>query len=100
MYASQIEVDMVSIEDLIQSSASGDERSFNQLVNLWYKRIYNYVMKQCSDRDLASDITQRTFIAVFKNLKKLKEVDRFKPWIYRIATNFCLEEGEKSQGQK
>ena len=100
MYASQIEVNMVSMEDLIRKSATGDESSFNQLVNLWYKRIYNYVMKQCSDADVAADVTQKTFIAVFKNLKKLKEIDRFKPWIYRIATNFCLEEGRKKSRSK
>ncbi len=100
MYANQVEVSMVSMEGLIQKSAAGDEGAFNQLVNLWYKRIYNYVLKQCSDMDNAADITQKTFIAVYKNLKKLKEIDRFKPWIYRIATNFCLEEGRRKSRSK
>ncbi|MEP1033819.1 RNA polymerase sigma factor [Ekhidna sp.] len=86
---------IASAETLIEKAMTGDEASFNQLVNLWYKRIYNYALKQCSHQDLAADITQRTFIAVFKNLKKLKDVGSFKPWIYRIATNFCHQEGRK-----
>ena len=86
---------MVPVEALIERAKTGDEASFNQLVNLWYKRIYNYALKQCSYEDVAADITQRTFIAVFKNLKKLKDVGSFKPWIYRIATNFCHQEGRK-----
>lgn len=95
MHANQLREAMVPAEALIEKAMTGDEASFNQLVNLWYKRIYNYALKQCSNDDLAADITQKTFIAVFKNLKKLKDVASFKPWVYRIATNFCHQEGRK-----
>ncbi|SNT36844.1 RNA polymerase sigma-70 factor, ECF subfamily [Ekhidna lutea] len=95
MQVSQVTTAMVNMDDLIEKAMTGDERSFNQLVSLWYKRIYNYVLKQCSVEELASDITQRTFISVFRNLAKLKDITRFKPWIYRIATNYCHEEGRK-----
>lgn len=95
MQPNQLRETMVSLESLIEKAKTGDETSFNQLVNLWYKRIYNYVLKQISNEDLASDVTQRTFIAVFKNLKKLKDTGSFKPWIYRIATNFCYQEARK-----
>ncbi|WP_462250739.1 RNA polymerase sigma factor [Ekhidna sp.] len=100
MQANQIRGTMVPMEALIEKAMTGDELSFNQLVNLWYKRIFNYVLKQCSDESLAADITQRTFISVFKNLKKLKEIGSFKPWIYRIATNFCYQEGRKQSKSK
>ncbi|WP_420315903.1 RNA polymerase sigma factor [Ekhidna sp.] len=95
MQASQIELNMLNANDLIERAKTGDEQSYNQLVRLWYKRIYNYALKQCSVEELASDITQKTFIAVFRNLKKLKDNGSFKPWIYRIATNYCHEEGRK-----
>lgn len=95
MQVNQIANTMIPVEALIEKARTGDETSFNQLVNLWYKRIYNYAYKQCSHEDVAADITQRTFIAVFKHLKKLKDVGSFKPWIYRIATNFCHQEGRK-----
>ncbi|MEP0986779.1 RNA polymerase sigma factor [Ekhidna sp.] len=99
MQVSEIRQEMPT-EVLIKQAMTGDEQSFNQLVNLWYKRIYNYVLKQCSYDEIASDITQRTFISVFKNLKKLKEAGSFKPWIYRIATNYCHEEGRKKSRSK
>lgn len=95
MHAESVNRTMPEADALIQRAQLGDAQSFNQLTNLWYKRIYNYVLKQCSDSDLTADITQRTFISVYKNLVKLKEIDRFKPWIYRIATNYCYEEGRK-----
>lgn len=100
MQVSQVTKAMLTTEVLIQQARNGDEQSFNQLVNLWYKRIFNYALKQCSYDEIASDITQRTFISVFKNLKKLKEVGSFKPWIYRIATNYCNEEGRKKSRAK
>ncbi|WP_425392152.1 RNA polymerase sigma factor [Ekhidna sp.] len=95
MQVNQVAYNMINADDLIERARAGDEHSFNQLVGLWYKRIYNYAYKQCSVEEIASDITQRTFIAVFRNLKKLKDVGSFKPWIYRIATNYCHEEGRK-----
>ncbi len=95
MQPNQLRDTMVPLESLIEKAKTGDETSFNQLVNLWYKRIYNYVLKQISNEDLAADVTQKTFIAVFKNLKKLKDTGSFKPWIYRIATNFCYQEARK-----
>ena len=95
MQAESVTVGMVSADRLIEQAKKGDEVAFNQLVNLWYKRIYNYVLKYSANDDLTADITQKTFIAVYKNLKKLKDAGSFKPWVYRIATNYCHEEARK-----
>lgn len=100
MQAKSLAVSMISADGLIEKAKGGDEVAFNQLVNLWYKRIYNYALKYSSSEDLTADITQKTFIAVFKNLKKLKDAGSFKPWVYRIATNFCHEEGRKQARKK
>lgn len=100
MQAAQVNQSMLNTNSLIENALAGDEGAFNQLVNLWYKRIYNYALKHCGDEDLTADITQRTFIAVYRNLSKLKEKSRFKPWLYRIATNFCYEEGRKKLKSK
>lgn len=43
------------------------------------------------------EVTQKTFISMNKNLKTLKDEDRFKSWIYRIAANYCHEEVRKQQ---
>lgn len=97
---SLLDIAMLHADNLISNAQKGDEKALNQLVSLWYKRIYNYVLKYYSDEDMATEISQKTFIAMFRNIKKLKEIDRFKPWLYRIATNFCYEEGRKSKRQK
>ncbi len=101
MYAETLlDIAMMHADSLIINAQKGDERALNQLVELWYKRIYNYVLKYCCDQDLAKEISQKTFIAMFRNVKKLKDIDRFKPWLYRIATNYCHEEGRKKKRNK
>ena len=96
MYAeSLLDIAMLHADTLIVNAQKGDEKALNQLVSLWYKRIFNYALKYSKDEDLAREITQQTFISMFRNISKLKDVDRFKSWLYRIATNFCYEEGRK-----
>lgn len=95
-----LDIAMMHADSLIINAKKGDEKALNQLVGLWYKRIYNYVFKYCCDTDLAIEISQKTFIAMFRNIKKLNDVGRFKPWLYRIATNFCHEEERKKKRNK
>mgnify|MGYP001794323006 CR=1 FL=1 len=88
---------MVHDEVLISKARNGDEKAFNHLVNLWHNRIYNFAFKYFADHDMAMEITQSTFIAVYKNLKKLEQVDRFRSWLYRIASNKCHEEDRRNK---
>ena len=77
---------------LVKAAQNGDVIALNQLVKQWQKRIYNFTLKYFGDHDLAMDVTQKTFISMSKNLSSLKDEGSFKPWIYRIATNYCHEE--------
>ena len=82
---------------LIAAAKDGDPVAINQLVKLWYKRIYNFAYKYFSDYDLAMEVTQKTFISMNKNLGSLKDESSFKSWIYRIASNYCHEEVRKQK---
>lgn len=77
---------------LVKAAQNGDVIALNQLVKQWQKRIYNFTLKYFGDHDLAMDVTQKTFISMSKNLSSLKDEGSFKPWIYRIASNYCHEE--------
>lgn len=94
-----LDIAMRHSEAIIIKAQQGDSQAFNKLVALWYKRIYNLAFKYFSGHDLAMEAAQRTFIAVHKSLPKLKEVERFKSWIYRIAVNVCHEEERKLSRQ-
>ena len=93
MYAGTLlDIAMTHADNLILKAAKGDKGAFSQLVNLWYKRIYNYALKYFCDHDMAMEISQKTFITVNSKLVTLRETSKFKPWIYRVASNLCHEE--------
>lgn len=91
---------MMHSDTLIVRARSGDQGAQGRLVQLWYKRIYNFGYKFFLDHDLAMEVSQRTFISMCKNLPNLQDVARFKPWLYKIAVNYCREEARKKKGNR
>ncbi|MCK5699987.1 MAG: sigma-70 family RNA polymerase sigma factor [Cyclobacteriaceae bacterium] len=87
-------------KSLIEKSRKGDEHAYGKLVGLWFKRIYNFSLKYFADHDLAMEVTQQTFIVVYKKINRLKDVDNFKYWLYKIALNHCREEDRRQKRTK
>jgi len=86
--------------DLITAFLSGDIHAFNMLVRRWEKPIYNYILRNTGDVEATKDLCQMTFIRVYKQLKKLKEPEKFSSWIYRIATNQCYDEFKRQKRKR
>lgn len=66
------------------------QQAFNALVQKYQRRVYWHIRKMVIDHDDADDLTQETFIKVWRYLPDFKEQSRLFTWIYRIATNECL----------
>ena len=95
-----LDIAMMHSDTLIVRAKTGDQGAQGKLVQLWYKRIYNFGYKFFLDHDLAMEVSQRTFISMCKNLQNLQDVNRFKPWLYKIAVNYCREEARKKKGNR
>src|SRR5690349_17704411 len=95
-----LDVAMMHSDTLISRAQQGDQPSQGKLVQLWYKRIYNFSYKFFLDHDLAMEVTQKTFISMCRNLAGLQDVARFKSWLYKIAVNYCREEARKKKGSR
>lgn len=63
---------------------------FNLLVREYQQRIYWHIRKMVIDHDDADDLVQDVFIKVWNNLDTFREDSKLYTWIYRIATNECL----------
>jgi RNA polymerase sigma-70 factor (ECF subfamily) len=63
---------------------------FNMLVRKYQQRVYWHIRKMVIDHDDADDLTQETFIKVFKHIHTFRKDSGLYTWIYRIATNECL----------
>jgi RNA polymerase sigma factor (sigma-70 family) len=60
------------------------------LVRTYQQRVYWHVRKMVIDHDDADDITQEVFIKIHKAIDTFREDSQLFTWIYRIATNECL----------
>ena len=75
--------------ELIQRSLTGDEDAFAQLVRKYQKQVHALAWRKVGDFHVAEEITQDTFLRVYKKLSTLKDPNRFSGWLYRIAARQC-----------
>ncbi len=67
------------------------EELFTQLVNRHLDEIYNFSKHMVSDSEEANDISQKTFLSLYRNLHKLNFSTSPRPWLFKVARNFCLD---------
>jgi len=82
----------VSVDDqnLVERARAGDQTAFALLFEQFHAPILNYLHRMVSDRALAEDLTQDTFIKAYNALPRTKPDLAFKAWLYRIATNTAI----------
>jgi RNA polymerase sigma-70 factor (ECF subfamily) len=76
---------------LAKLSRGGDRRAFAELVELYKDKIYHLGYRMLNQKQEAEDVVQETFLRVYTNLEKYDENQKFSTWIYRIATNLCID---------
>lgn len=59
----------------------GDRKSLDTLINRYLKIAYNFAYHTVNDKREAEDITQDSFIKVWKNIKRFDGEKKFKPWL-------------------
>ena len=75
---------------LIRRILSGDEEAFRILVQKYQKSVHALVWRKVGDFHIAEEITQDTFIQVYKKLVTLEDPNRFEGWLYVIANRLCI----------
>ncbi|HYG19557.1 MAG TPA: RNA polymerase sigma factor [Ohtaekwangia sp.] len=95
-----LDIAMMHSDTLITRARQGDQNAQGKLVQLWYKRIYNFSFKFFLDHDMAMEVSQKTFISMCRNLAGLQDIARFKSWLYKIAVNYCREEARKKKNSR
>ncbi|MCL9808756.1 RNA polymerase sigma factor [Flavobacterium luminosum] len=84
---------------LVKSYIDGNEEALAILINRHQSKIYGFIYSKVSDKDLANDIFQDTFIKVIKTLKgnSYNEEGKFLPWVMRIAHNLIIDTFRKDR---
>lgn len=76
---------------IVARAQDGDLAAFEYLVLTYQYRLFRLAYRMLNDRGDAEDIVQETLTTGWRGLPMLADVDAFGGWIYRLATNKCLD---------
>ncbi|PKP08823.1 MAG: RNA polymerase subunit sigma-24 [Bacteroidetes bacterium HGW-Bacteroidetes-3] len=78
---------------LVNNYINGHEKSLEILIIRHKQRIFSFILSKVSDREVAEDIFQDTFIKVINTLKRgaYNEEGKFLPWVMRISHNLIID---------
>jgi RNA polymerase sigma-70 factor (ECF subfamily) len=84
---------------LVKNYMAGDENALAVLIKRHQSKIYGFIYSKLSDRDIADDVFQDTFMKVIKTLKSnsYNEEGKFLPWVMRIAHNLIVDHYRKNK---
>ena len=81
----------ITDDQLIKQILAGDTNVFSVLVDRYKDLVFTLALRMVKNREEAEEVSQDTFVKVFKNLNKFKGKSKFSTWIYRVAYNSCLD---------
>ena len=80
---------------LVDRARQGDAEAFDALARNVGDRCMAIAHRILRDGDLAEDAVQATLIVAWRELRTLRDPDRFEPWLHRILTNECYAEARR-----
>jgi len=89
-------VDQAGETALARSLLAGETDAFEKFVEHFRSKVFHYSWLMCGQPDDAEEVAQETLLKVFENIDQLREPERVRPWIFRIAKNACLMQRRKS----
>lgn len=79
-------------EELVFHYTDKEEQSaFVELVNRYLKPVYNFSLRLCGNEKDAEEISQESFVKLWKNMKNFKREQKFKTWLYTIVRNTTID---------
>lgn len=87
------------LDGMLKRAARGDEHAWCELVHAYSPRVFALIRAQCSNNDLAEEITQSTFCTVVAKISSYTELGKFEQWLFRIAMNRLRDEMRRRKRQ-
>ena len=81
---------------LAQALLAGEADAFERFVEHFRSKIFHYSWLMCGSQDDAEEVAQETLLKVFENFEQLREPERVRAWVFRIARNVCLMQRRRS----
>ncbi|KKP88208.1 MAG: RNA polymerase, sigma-24 subunit, ECF subfamily [Berkelbacteria bacterium GW2011_GWA2_35_9] len=72
-------------QKIISQAKNGNDKAFEIIVSTCERAIYNFIFRMVQRKEDAEDLTQETFLKIYKNIKKYNPEYKFTTWIFTIA---------------
>ncbi len=87
-------------QNFINQLQDGNQTAFSQLLDDYQQKVFGTCISFIPNKEDAEDVAQEVFLEVFKSISKFKGDSKLSTWIYKIATNKCLEFIRKKNTKK
>ncbi|HEU5258506.1 MAG TPA: sigma-70 family RNA polymerase sigma factor [Vicinamibacterales bacterium] len=81
----------LEIDPLIERCLKGDQRAWDDIVRLYWRKVFNVAYKFVGRQDEAEDLTQDIFLKLFKSLKTFDRRANFSTWLISVSRNLCID---------
>ena len=82
--------------ELARALLAGETDAFERFVDHFRSKVFHYSWLMCGRPEDAEEVAQETILKVFENFDQLREPERVRAWVFRIAKNACLMQRRKS----
>jgi len=79
----------IEFTDIVQAAMSGDQPAIEELIKRITPRIRTYIYRSSLNPDITEEILQEVYIKMLESMDKLRDVNAFWPWLYRVTSN-CI----------
>jgi len=82
-------------EPLVERARRGDDVAFGELVDTDGNRCFAIAYRILRDVDAAQDAVQQAFLLAWRDLPRLRNIERYDVWLHRLLVNACYEESRR-----
>ncbi|MCS5637339.1 MAG: RNA polymerase sigma factor [Myxococcota bacterium] len=94
------EVAALSDQELVDGIRTASEAHFNELYNRYFRRVYGFVHGRLRNHADAEEVTQETFITIFRSMENFRGQSSLLSWMFGIAKNLSNNTIRRSQNQR
>jgi RNA polymerase sigma-70 factor (ECF subfamily) len=89
-------VDKLGETELARALLAGEANAFERFVEHFRGKVFHYSWVMCGSPEDAEEVAQETLLKAFESFDQLREPERVRAWVFRIARNVCLTQRRKS----
>jgi RNA polymerase sigma-70 factor, ECF subfamily len=85
------------IKKRITQVIKGDQDAFGEIVEIYKNSVYHLCYRMIGNQHEAEDLAQEAFLRAYVNIKSFNQELKFSTWLFRIATNLCIDRIRKKK---